>query len=102
MLNSMEEDVTPPRRAKRVSIDSDIEFEKSIHLISENIVYSGRGRDISSGGLGLVNGERLEVGSVIKIYLPFDGKGTIVPVFGEVVWSEEIDGQFRSGVRFLA
>ena len=92
------------RSCSRKSIRKPVSFELSLmgsgHPV--NILKSGVGVDLSSGGMGLTTDYPLHEGDVLKLFFPVDVGNTSLPVFSEVVWARATDGEFRAGLRFLA
>lgn len=97
---------TGKERRQHVRFKNDLEVrytEKKRQAVSD-----GKTVDISMGGLRLLLEEKLSKGAVllVRIMLP-DGKRP-VEARGEIVWSEETDGNgsdgkrmFHAGIRFL-
>jgi len=68
-----------------------------------NVHFEVQGSDVSSGGIGIVTPQPLKIGEVVKVAYPLDvpGGGVMLPVFAEVVWTREVEGIGRTGLRFL-
>ncbi len=92
------------RSCARRSIRKPVSFELSLmgSGLPENIVRSGVGVDLSSGGMGLATDYPLHEGEVLKLFFPIGVGNTSLPVYSEVVWSRSKEGEFRAGLRFLA
>jgi len=67
----------------------------------KNILIQGVGLDISQGGIGLVAEYPLKEGKLVRLFVPVQGKKTMVPVFSIIKWSKPMESQFRAGLQFL-
>lgn len=65
-------------------------------------IHEGVCLDISAGGGGLLTITPLKKGDVVKLMVPMGTKDLCLPVFTEVVWSEDTGAGIRAGVHFLA
>lgn len=92
------------RENSRKTIHQPVSFELSELKQSRpgNVVKSGLGMDISSGGMGLTTDCALREGDVLKLLLPVAAMAATLPVFAEVIWSRPADSGVRAGLRFLA
>ena len=66
------------------------------------ILYDARCTDISRNGLCLVTDIYLKKGEVLKVLITPDELNTTATVFAEVIWSRFSDGQFTTGLNFIA
>lgn len=66
------------------------------------VVQMGESVDLSSGGMGMTTAYPLHGGQVVKLFFPVTEGAAALPVFTEVMWSEAVDGLYRSGLRFLS
>jgi len=66
-----------------------------------NETFQAHGIDISSGGLGLMASQALQVGEVVRLEISINGNGVTLPVYSEVVWSRVSNDGARAGLRFL-
>ena len=64
----------------------------------ENI---SQGIDINSHGLGIATNLSLQKGDVVKVQIPSQAEGTILPVLSQVVWTKKKNSGFRVGLQFL-
>jgi hypothetical protein len=86
------------------------DFPQAIHLQLtaeqsgklEILESTSRGIDISSHGLGLVTNLSLKKGDIVKVQLPAQAEGTLLPVFSQVVWARKENSEFRAGLQFLS
>jgi len=91
------------RRYPRFSIDLPIEYSR----IDSPISYTGRGLNISEGGLLIYFPEEMELSQYLRLKLFFSlgSKLSTVEVLAEVAWTEihfgESRGDYRCGVRFI-
>jgi hypothetical protein len=60
-----------------------------------------QGIDISSFGLGMRTNYSFKKGDVVKVQLPSQVEGALLPVFSQVVWAGKENDGFRVGLRFL-
>jgi hypothetical protein len=61
-----------------------------------------RGIDINSHGLGLVTNLSLRKRDLIKVQLPAQAEGTLLPVFSQVIWAKKENNEYRVGLQFLS
>jgi hypothetical protein len=58
--------------------------------------------DISFTGMGVQCGGVLKKGAAAALDLHLPGERTVVKLLGEVMWSAEVDGHPRAGIRIAA
>ena len=63
--------------------------------------YTARAQDICTGGLRIVTDHLLEKGAILRLNYPVSGPRMHIPVFVEVAWAADVEGQFKAGLRFL-
>lgn len=91
------------RISRRTQFRQPIVFEMIVHHadLLENSELTGRGIDVSSGGIGLASPCPMTKGEVVKVSFPVNEGRMRVPVFTEVMWTVSAGGQWRAGLRFL-
>lgn len=58
--------------------------------------------DISSTGLGMTTHSALRKGDVLKLNFAVTDMQVTLPILTEVMWMQQVDNQYRAGLRFLA
>ncbi len=89
------------RKSERKNFIRQFEFEVIEPGKSVAVTRMARGVDISSNGLGLRTDGWLTKGMVVKLSLPAGVADAVLPVFGEIVWTESVADGIRVGMRFL-
>jgi c-di-GMP-binding flagellar brake protein YcgR len=91
------------RRYPRFNVDLPIEYYRIDSLIS----HTGRGLDISEGGLLIYFPEQMDVSQYLrlKLLLPLGSELNTIETLAEVVWMDihlgETWGDYRCGVRLI-
>jgi c-di-GMP-binding flagellar brake protein YcgR len=91
------------RRYPRFNLDLPLEYFQ----IHSSIGHTGRGLNISEGGLLIYFPEEIEVSQYLrlKLFLSLDSELNTIEVLAEVVWRDIHLGQgwgdYRCGVRFI-
>ena len=57
-------------------------------------------RDISMVGVGVVSNAKIPVGTPLSIDLKLGKTGSIIRIFGKIIWIIQEKDQYRSGVSF--
>ena len=63
---------------------------------------SGTCVDISSEGMGITTNDVLNEGDVLKLHLSVNDMKVTLPILTEVKWLQQVDGQYKAGLQFLA
>lgn len=58
--------------------------------------------DLSASGMGVTSPVVLPKGAALALDLHLPGQKTVVKLLGEVMWSDELEGQARAGLRVAA
>lgn len=58
--------------------------------------------DVSFSGIGLVCEKKYENGQAAALDVHLPGQRTVLKFLGEVMWTRESNGEYRSGMRFAA
>jgi hypothetical protein len=92
------------RRARRNTFSKTIAFELLAPTTSrlEPVKGDGMTVDISEGGVAIAAKQHLMAGSVMKLLIPIDTFGTLLPVLAKIVWSKPKDNLFHAGLQFLS
>jgi c-di-GMP-binding flagellar brake protein YcgR len=91
------------RKYPRFSVDLPIEYSR----IDSPISHTGRGLNISEGGLLIYFPEKMDLSQYLrlKLFFPLGSKLSTIEVLAEVAWTEihfgESWGDYRCGVRFI-
>ena len=91
------------RKYPRFSVDLPIEYSR----IDSPISHTGRGLNISEGGLLIYFPEKMDLSQYLrlKLFFPLGSKLSTIEVLAEVVWMDihlgESWGDYRCGVRFI-
>jgi c-di-GMP-binding flagellar brake protein YcgR len=92
------------RKYPRFSVDLPIEYFR----IDSPISHTGRGLNISEGGLLIYFPEKMDLSQYLRLKLFFplgSGELSSIEVLAEVAWTEihlgEVWGDYRCGVRFI-
>jgi c-di-GMP-binding flagellar brake protein YcgR len=91
------------RRHPRFSVDLPIEY----YRIDSPIGHTGRGLDISEGGLLIYFPEQMDVSQYLrlKLFLSLGSELNAIEALAEVVWMDihlgETWGDYRCGIRFI-
>ena len=91
------------RKYPRFSVDLPIEYSR----IDSPTRYTGRGLNISEGGLLVYFREEMGLSQYLrmKLFFPSGSKLSTIEVLGEVAWTDihlgESWGDYRCGVRFI-
>jgi hypothetical protein len=91
------------RKHPRFSVDLPIEYSQ----IDSPIGHTGRGLNISEGGLLIYFPEQMDVNQYLrlKLFLPLGSELNTIVVLAEVVWMDihfgETWGDYRCGVKFI-
>ena len=91
------------RKYPRFSVDLPMEYSR----IDSPISHTGRGLDISEGGLLIYFPEKTDLSQYLrlKLFLPSGSEMNIIETLVEVAWTEipwgETWGDYRCGVNFI-
>jgi c-di-GMP-binding flagellar brake protein YcgR len=91
------------RKYPRFSVDLPIEYSR----IESPVSHTGRGLNISEGGLLIYFPEKMDLSQYLslKLFFPLGSKLSTTEVLAEVAWTEihldESWGDYRCGVRFI-
>ena len=91
------------RKYPRFSVDLPIEYSR----IDSPISHTGRGLNISEGGLLIYFPEKMDLSQYLrlKLFFPLGSKLSTIEVLAEVAWTEihlgETLGDYRCGVKFI-
>ena len=91
------------RKHPRFSVDLPIEY----YRIDSSVSYSGRGLNVSEGGLLIYFPEQMDVSQYLRLKLFFSlgSELNTIEVLAEVVWMDirlgEDRGDYRCGVKFI-
>jgi c-di-GMP-binding flagellar brake protein YcgR len=91
------------RKYPRFSVDLPIEYSR----IESPVNHTGRGLNISEGGLLIYFPEKMDLSQYLslKLFFPLGSKLSTIEVLAEVAWTEihldESWGNYRCGVRFI-
>lgn len=91
------------RKYPRFSVDLPIEYSR----IESPVSHTGRGLNISEGGLLIYFPEKMDLSQYLslKLFFPLGSKLSTIEVLAEVAWTEihldESWGDYRCGVRFI-
>jgi c-di-GMP-binding flagellar brake protein YcgR len=91
------------RKHPRFSVDLPIEY----YRIDSSVSHSGRGLNVSEGGLLIYFPEQMDVSQYLRLKLFFSlgSELNTIEVLGEVVWMDihqgKDRGDYRCGVRFI-
>jgi c-di-GMP-binding flagellar brake protein YcgR len=91
------------RKHPRFSVDLPIEYSR----IDSSVSHTGRGLNISEGGLLIYFPEQMDVSQYLRLKLFFSlgSELNTIEVLGEVVWMDihqgKDRGDYRCGVRFI-
>jgi hypothetical protein len=92
---------------KRVIPRSSFNHPVSFDLAGErpnnyrNVSCDGSGVDISSGGIGLMTDQPIEIGKIVRLMLPVVYGQTTIPVFSISRWTQAAGSRYRVGLQFL-
>lgn len=70
------------------------------HPPDESSIY-GEITDISSGGIGIRVGKKLDQGTVMLVRVPIAGTGAKIPTLMAVKWIKENHNEYHAGLRFV-
>ncbi len=95
----MKNEINKKRKSERERFTEKILLEKGTDI--HDLKYEAFCTDISEHGIGLTTQCNLKKSQVIKLFISLEKPKTKLPVFAEVVWTEEIDDRIKAGLRFL-
>jgi len=91
------------RKYPRFNVDLPIEYSR----IDSSVSHTGRGLDISEGGLLIYFPEQMDVSQYLrlKLFFPSGSEMNTIETLVEVVWIDidlgEVWGDYRCGVNFI-
>jgi len=95
------------RRHERLHVDAKIKYKVINRAAAEEVAgpgatkVEGKTINISVSGLAIATETLLKKGDYLKVELSLPGMQKPTRALAEVMWVEEKDGQFASGIRFL-
>jgi hypothetical protein len=92
------------RRAQRNTFSKTIAFELLAPATSrlEPVRGDGVTVDIGQGGIAITTKHPLKTGTVMKLLVPIDSFGTLIPVLARIVWSKADGDLYHAGLQFLS
>jgi hypothetical protein len=95
---------TEERSSVRQPIHFDLMFTKRFLADSQGTLlqWPGEALDISHNGLGFLATIPLEKGEILRVHLPTQGTGILIPVLSEVRWARPEGEHYRVGLQFLS
>jgi hypothetical protein len=92
------------RKAQRNTFSKTIAFELLEPTTSrlEPVQGDGVTVDIGQGGVAITAKHPLTTGSVMKLLVPIDSFGTLLPVLARIVWSKADGDLYHAGLQFLS
>ncbi len=89
------------RKAARKQFTKPLSFRIS-DMEWGSVNSGGQGVNISSRGLGITSAFPLAQGMVLRVALPVEDLGIMLPLFTEVTWVAPALGSCSAGLRFLS
>jgi hypothetical protein len=92
------------RSSVRLPIRFDLMFTKRFMADGQGTLlqWPGEALDISPNGLGFLATVPLQKGEILRIHLPVQGSGILIPVLSEVRWARPEGVHYRVGLQFLS